>query len=375
MIVFLTLAYVAVLFVLVKMKVLPNTKATWLSTIVWMVVLLIFLFIPMQWGAPSGPIKVLTRATQIVPNVAGQVIEVAAKPNVPLEEGEVLFRLDPEPFEIAARQAEATLARVEAQVRQDQDALASAQAQLRQALAQRDLAKLRFEDDSRLAVSGTISQSRLESTEASLEAAEGAVDQARSAVSRAEVEISALTDDGEVAKLAEARASLNQAEWNLEQTIIRAPSEGYLTNLAITEGQRVVTFPFAPAGVFVDTAEKVVIAEVHQIYLRHIEVGQPVEVAFKTMPGVLITGTVETVLDIASQGQAQVTGTVYQAGQIASEPFIVRIVLDDPNILDEIPPGAAGIAAIYTESASATHVIRKVIIRMNSILNYIRPDI
>ncbi len=53
MIVFLTLIYVVVLFVLVKFKVLPNSKATWLSTIGWMVILLIFLFIPMQWGAPS----------------------------------------------------------------------------------------------------------------------------------------------------------------------------------------------------------------------------------------------------------------------------------------------------------------------------------
>ena len=69
MIVFMTLAYVAVLFVLIKLKVLPNTKATWLSTIVWVVVLFIFLFIPMQWGAPSGRALSYQPVIEVIPNV------------------------------------------------------------------------------------------------------------------------------------------------------------------------------------------------------------------------------------------------------------------------------------------------------------------
>lgn len=375
MIVFLTLAYVAVLFVLVKLKVLPNSKATWLSTILWMVILLIFLFIPMQWGAPSGPIKVLTRAVSIVPNVAGEVVEVVAEPNTPMQRGDVLFQIDPEPYEIAVRQTEATVARVEAEIRQDRENLASAEAQLRQAIAQRNLAQARFDDDSQLVQSGAISENRLELRESNLEAAQGNVDQAQAAVSRAQVELDALTPDGVVAKLAEARAASAQAQWNLDQTTVRAPSEGFVTNLAIAQGQRVVAFPFSPAGVFVDTAEKAIVVEIHQIYLRHLKPGQQVEMAFKMRPGVLVTGTVKTILDVASQGQAPVTGTVYQAGQIASEPFIVLVTPDDPELLEAIPPGAAGIAAIYTESAGMTHVIRKVVIRMNSILNYIRPGL
>ena len=375
MIVFLTLIYVAVLFVLVKLKVLPNSKATWLSTIGWMVILLIFLFIPMQWGAPSGPVKVLTRAVPIVPNVAGQVVEVVAEPNVPMQKGDVLFRIDPEPFEIAVARAQATVSRVEAQIRQDRESLASAQAQLRQAIAQRDLAQSRFEDDSRLVESGAISENRLETRQTNLDAAQGAVDQAQAAVSRAQVELDALTPDGVVAKLAEAQAALDQALWNLRETTVRAPSEGFVNNLAITEGQRVVSFPFSPAGVFVDTAEKALVVQVHQIYLRHLRLGQPAEIAFKIRPGELVTGSVDTIFDISSQGQAQVSGTVFQAGEIVSEPFIVTIIPDDPDILETIPPGAAGLAAMYTDSAAATHVIRKVIVRMNSILNYIRPGL
>ncbi|PRY19773.1 multidrug resistance efflux pump [Aliiruegeria haliotis] len=373
MIVFMTLVYVALLFVLIKLKVLPNTKATWLSTVVWMTVLFIFLFIPMQWGAPSGPVNVVTRAVQVVPNVGGQVVDIAVEPNTPLNKGDVLFQIDPEPFKIAVAQAKATKARVEAQVLQDKDALNSAMAQLSQAEARRDLAQLRFDDDTKLVENGTISQNRLERRQTDLDAAQGTVAQMMSAVSRAETEIGALTEDGVVAKLAEATAALELAEWNLDQTTVRAPSDGFVTNLALAEGQRVTSLPFAPSMVFVDTSERTVLAEVHQIYLRHLEPGQPAELTFKTLPGVVLPGKVETVLDVASQGQAIVSGTAAQPGRIRSEPFLVRIVLDDPDQLAAISPGTAGTTAIYTESVVPTHVIRKVMIRMTSILNYVRP--
>ncbi|MDJ0993013.1 MAG: efflux RND transporter periplasmic adaptor subunit [Dinoroseobacter sp.] len=373
MIVFLTLIYVVVLFVLVKMKILPNTKATWLSTIVWVVVLFIFLFIPMQWGAPSGPTRIVSRAVQVVPNVSGQVVSVPVEANRPVATNDVLFQIDPEPFELAVALAEASLVRVETQAQQDQDALASARAQLRQAQAARQLAQNRFDDDQKLVESGTISENRLERREADLEAAVSAVEQAEAAVSRAETEIGAVTKDGVIAKVAEAEANLELAVWNLEQSTVRAPSNGYVTNLALAEGQRVTNLPFAPSMVFVDTSEKIIGVEIHQIYLRHVRVGQPVEIAFKTTPGLVVTGTVETVFAIASQGQAIVSGTAIQAGQTVAEPFFVRLRLDNDEDLAGLNPGTAGTAAIYTESVAATHVIRKVMIRMEAILNYLNP--
>ena len=87
MVVFLTLIYVAVLFVLIRVKILPNTKPVWATPGLWMVLLLIFLFITMQWGAPTGPVRIMTRVVQIVPNVSGQVVEVDAEPNVALKKG------------------------------------------------------------------------------------------------------------------------------------------------------------------------------------------------------------------------------------------------------------------------------------------------
>ncbi len=373
MIVFLTLVYVALLFVLIKLKVLPNTKMTWLSTSVWMVVLFIFLFIPMQWGAPAGPARVLTRAIQIIPNVNGQVVQITARANVPLEKGDLLFRIDPEPFEIAVELAEASLVRVNAQALQDKDALTNAEAQLRQMEAAQTLAQSLYDDDAKLVQSGTISVNRLERREADLDRANGAVDQAKAGVSQALTELGAVTGGGVVAKVAEAQAKLDQARWNLEQTEVRTPTGGFVTNLALAVGQRVTSLPFKPAMLFIDTSDKSLVAEIHQIYLRYVQPGQLVEIAFKTKPGELVTGKVLTIIGMTSQGQAIVSGTMLTTGSIRAEPFFVRIALDDTADSDLLFPGAVGTATIYTDSVASTHVIRKVMIRMESIVNYLNP--
>ncbi|SLN59958.1 Inner membrane protein YiaV precursor [Falsiruegeria litorea R37] len=375
MIVFLTLIYVALLFVLIRLKVVPNSGLTWATTLVWMVVLFIFLFIPLQWGAPQGSTRVLTRAVQVIPNVNGEVIEITAEPNVAMKKGDLLFQLDPEPFQIALNAAEAQLVRVEAQAKQDIDALRNAEAQLRQALAAQVLAQNRYDDDAQLVQSGAISENRLEQRETDLEAAEAAVDQASAAISQAETELGAVTADGTVAKVAEAQANLDQARWNLKQTTVVAPSDGYITNLALAVGQRVTSFPIAPSMVFVDTSEKTLVVNIQQIYMRHLKPGQEVEIALKTKPGEILTGKVRLVTEIASQGQALVSGTVYSAGQIQAEPFVARIDLDDPALLTALPPGAVGTAAIYTESVKPTHIIRRVMIRMQSIMNYVIPPL
>ncbi|MEP2715134.1 HlyD family secretion protein [Pseudophaeobacter sp.] len=355
------------------MKIVPNTKGVWLTVILYDAVLFIFLFIPMQWGAPTGPVRMMTRTVQIIPNVSGQVIDIPVEANTPLNQGDLLFQIDPEPFQQAVDLAAASLVRVKAQTRQDLESLDSAKAQLRQAQAQRVLAQSRFDDDSKLVESGTISENRLELRTANLDAAIGTVEAASAAVRRLEVEIGAVTEEGVIAKVAEAQTRLEQAQWNLEQTSVRAPGEGYVTNLALAEGQRVTNLPFMPAMAFVDTSERLPLAEIHQIYLRHVRPGQEVEIAIKTQPGRLITGTVDRIVPAVSRGQALNTGSIAASGNIVAEPFLVRLNLDAPEELGVLPPGAVGAVAIYTESVTSTHVIRRVMIRMTSIINYLNP--
>ena len=114
-----------------------------------------------------------------------------------------------------------------------------------------------------------------------------------------------------------------------------------------------------------------------QYALRHIETGQKMEVTFKIYPGKIFPATVDELTLVSSQGQLQPSGQVMSApGESQSTvPFGVRFRLDDGAELDssKFPGGAVGTAAIYTEKVRATHVIRRVMIRMDAWLNYIRP--
>lgn len=101
--------------------------------------------------------------------------------------------------------------------------------------------------------------------------------------------------------------------------------------------------------------------------------GQPVELAFKFMPGTVYTGKVETVLQAIATGQVQTSGAAATPIAIQSAPFVVRVRLDDTDFANRLPAGATGTAAIYTDRVKAAHVIRQVVLRQTAILNYINP--
>lgn len=313
MIVFLTLIYVGLLFALIKMGKLPDSKNTWLTIIPYELILLIGFFIPMQWGAPAGDGVIMSYSVGITPNVTGEVIEVTVEPNVPLKEGDVLFKIDPTQY---------------------QAALDGLQAQLR-------LAELRLEQSTELAdvEAGSIYE---------VQAYQAQVDGLKS--------------------------QIVNAEWNLEETVVRAPTDGFVTNVALRPGVRVANLPLFRAMAFIDTSEKAFVAQVHQIYARNIQPGQTAEIAFKGVPGRVFSGTVRYLIPATAQGQAQLTGYAIQpTAAVQPGPFSVWIDIDDPDLAAAIPPGAVGSMAIYTESVTMAHVIRKVMIRMDAITNYFKP--
>lgn len=312
MIVFLLNLYIFILFLLVWFKVVPFNLFWKISPIIVLLTLLVGLFIPMGWGAPSGPLVVARHSVSIVPDVSGEVIDVPVNPNTPLKANDVLFRIDPIPFEAQVKALEAQLS----------------------------LSELRFKQMSELASKAAGRQFDVEQREA---------------------EVKQLT------------AQLESAKWNLDKTVVRAPADGYVTNLALRKGTRVSSLPLAPVMAFIDTSDTMLAAEIAQIYARYIEPNQPVEVTFKFFPGKIFTGQVEAVLQAVSSGQVQPSGLAVTPKQVEAAPFVVRIQLDDADVLKRLPAGSTGDVAIFTEHVKASHVIRRVMLRMSAILNYINP--
>ena len=145
MIIFLTLCYIAVLAILVKLGLIRLSLWWKLSPLVWMLVLLLVLFLPMQWGAPAGDMLVLSYVVEIIPNVSGEVTEVQARAMVPISKGDVLFQIDTRPFEAEMERLEAALAAAEQNVPQLEATYHAAAATLEESTAQYDLAVLNYD--------------------------------------------------------------------------------------------------------------------------------------------------------------------------------------------------------------------------------------
>src|SRR4029453_5977394 len=99
MIVALFNVYLVILFFLVKFKIVPFTLFWEVSPLIVLLLLMFGLFIPMGWGAPQGPALVVRNSVAVVPNVAGEVTDVPVEPNKPLRAGDVLFKIDPIPYQ------------------------------------------------------------------------------------------------------------------------------------------------------------------------------------------------------------------------------------------------------------------------------------
>jgi multidrug resistance efflux pump len=169
------------------------------------------------------------------------------------------------------------------------------------------------------------------------------------------------------------KGQLEGAQWNLDKTTVRAPVDGYVTNLALRRGARVANLPLSPVMAFIDTSNTIIGVEINQNDARYIEPGQEAEVTFKFAPGHIYKGRVESVLQAIATGQAQTSGIAVAPKSIEAAPFVVRVRLDDADFASRLPAGSAGTAAIYTEHLKPTHVVRRVILRQIAIINYVNP--
>lgn len=166
---------------------------------------------------------------------------------------------------------------------------------------------------------------------------------------------------------------LEGAQWNLDKTIVRAPADGYVTNLALRKGARVANLPLSPVMAFIDTSSTIIGVEINQNDARYIAPGQEAEVTFKFAPGQIYKGKVESVLQAIATGQTQTSGTAVAPKAIEAAPFVVRVKLDDADVARNLPAGSTGTAAIYTDHLKLTHVVRRVILRQVAIVNYVNP--
>jgi multidrug resistance efflux pump len=387
--------------IFIKFKWLPWNITSQVIVVTIPIIALTVMILTLNVVAPSSSkLRVFKYTIPIVSQVRGRVLEVPVEEgNRLVHKGDVLFRVDPTPYQLDVANLEAQLALAQGGQKETVEQLAGANAKVLEArasiaqagarIAEIDarlaLARLRVEQNRELVKSGAGTRFDLEQAEANLAELNGQRESARSAQAAAQAtEAQALASVGQVrqklgtnvngtyAQVAQIRAQLENARWLLDQTTTVSPCECYVVNLQLRPGAFVAGLPLNPVMSLVE-ADGQVIAFFSQNELTKVQPGDEAEFALETYPGRIVKGTVDSIIWAIGQGQLQANGTIPMSSLANTPPgqFAVKFDLaprDKPLFL---AAGASGDAAIYTQYAQFLHILRKVILRVGSYMNYL----
>jgi multidrug resistance efflux pump len=355
-----------------KFKLLPWNTTSQVTVVVIPIVGITTLILLLNVYAPSSSdVRVIKYVVQVVPQVRGRVIDVPVEPNSAVNKGDVLFRIDPTPFELQVRTLEAELAATEGSVEQLNEELRSAVSRTRVVRSKLEFARKRVEQNRELAETGAGDRFALEQAETDLSQLEGELSANIAAEAQVRARLGATVGDDQ-AEVAQIKAALANARWELTQTVFYAPANGTVINLQLRPGQMATGLGALPVMTFVEN-EFQVIALYHQNELHKVQPGDEAEIALETYPGRIIKATVDTIVWAQGQGQVPMSGAVPQTGS-APPPegrFAVRLNIAERDSALFLAAGALGDGAIYTQHGHHIHILRKVIMRVGSFLNWL----
>jgi multidrug resistance efflux pump len=370
----LILIYVSFCYVIFRLFKIPVNQWSLATAALGGIIGISLLLLVMNYNHPfTNNARIYFAATPILPGVKGRVIEVPVQGNTMLKEGDVLFRLDPKPYEYIVDQKKALLAEAEQNVKQMKAALDQAGAATQRAQAQFDLAQQNYDRQLELFEKKVIAQATLDVYLRNLETARQTLNAARAEEERARL---AYTSNigGVNTTVARLTAELGDAEFDLAQTITRAPGPGFVSQLALRPGMYVVPAPLRPVMVFINTdkQDQTLAAAFQQNSLQRVTAGDEAEIAFDAVPGRVFKAKVRMVLDAIAAGQLQATGALIDAGERPGGGRALAVLdIEDDTSGYQIPLGAAAQAAIYTHHWHHVSMIRKILLRMRSWQNYV----
>jgi len=320
--------------------------------------------------------RVDTFLVQIAPEVAGRVVEVNAKENAHVSKGQVLFRIDPEPYRIALQGAQANLA----------DAIQNAQ------VAEADIAASRaglHKQTVDLGATGKLSKivtdlvaeralPETNGIRARAEVAKTQADVARAQADLKKAEANLGEPGARNAKVRQAIAAVAQAQLDLRNTTVVARADGVVTNLRLSAGQFVTKGQ--PLLSFLQDGPRWISANLRENQLGNVLPEQDVLVALDVLPGKLFHGRVHSV------GWGITRGDEAPTGQLADVPpdqgwlrepqrFPVRVQLLADSTETGVGAGRSGAQAnvmIFTSKRSVLNPVGRAWIWIITMLSYLQ---
>ncbi len=318
---------------------------------------------------PSGSLTVISRVVEVTPNVSGQVVSIPVKTNVPVKAGTILFQIDQSPFQAKVKQLDASLAQAKQQAKQLVSNYEQATANVEGLTAQLAYNQKRMSDIEKLTGEQAQSVFKMQDTQVQYETVNYQLQAAKAAQVTAK-----LAMDSEIGgvntTVAQIEAQLENAKWELEQTTVRAPSDGVVTIMALAVGDRALQSRSALS--FIVTEDITLIGMFSPNGFETIKPNAAVKIVFDNHPGHIFRAHVVDIPQGVGEGQIAVSGTlarVRSIGGTKAYPAVISI----PDGIDraQLRVGMPGTATVFAENAGVIGLLMSIIVWISSYAAYL----
>ncbi|MCE0799111.1 HlyD family secretion protein [Buttiauxella sp. A2-C1_F] len=371
------LTYVAFAWAVFKIFKIPVNKWTVPTAALGGVFLIGALILLMNYNHPYTYLaQKAVISIPLTPQVTGIVSEVTDKQNMMIKKGEVLFKIDPTRYQARVDRLQADLMTEIHSTESLKSQLDAAVANTTRVTAERD----RLYKDYQRYLQGSkarvnpFSESDIDNARQNYLAQDALVKGSVAEQSQIRSQLDSMVN-GEQSQIVSLRAQLAEAKYNLNQTVIRAPSDGYVTQVLIRPGTYAAALPLRPVMVFIPQQKRQIIAQFRQNSLLRLEAGDEAEVVFNALPGQVFQGKLTTVLPVVPGGSYQAQGTLQSLTLTPGSDGVLAVIELAPNAqVDALPDGIFAQVAVYSDHFTHVSVMRKVLLRMTSWMHYLYLD-
>lgn len=371
------LSYVAIAWAVFKIFRIPVNKWTVPTAALGGVFLVSALILLMNYNHPYTSLaQKAVVAIPVTPQVTGVVNEVTDKKEVLIKKGEMLFSLDQTRYKVRVERLQADLATAINNIEAMKGQLSEAVAYTTHVTAERDRL---FQDYQRYlkgskAKVNPFSERDIDNARQAFLAQDALVKGSLAEQEQLRSQLNSVSG-GEQSQIASLRAQLAEARYNLEQTVVRAPSDGYVTQVLIRPGSYAAALPLRPVMIFIPAQKRQIVAQFRQNSLLRLAAGDEAEVVFNALPGQIFAGKLLRVLPVVPGGTYQAQGTIQSLSQASASDGVLAVIELAPNQdVDALPDGIFAQVAVYSDHFTHVSVMRKILLRMTSWVHYLYLD-
>ncbi|MCW5892630.1 MAG: biotin/lipoyl-binding protein [bacterium] len=298
---------------------------------------------------------VMADVVNVVPEVSGRIVELHVADNQAVQQGDLLFVIDPRPYALAVERARAEVQALDAQIaltkrhiEGQEYATAAARAAVQRAEAQARSAADTYHRLRPLAREQYVTAERLDEAQAAMRSTEATLDEARRRMMQAEKDVGDL--DALIAQRDAAAAALGKAELDLGHTRVEAPFDALVVNLYTAVGAFVGPGPI-PVFALVDRRRWYVVANYRESELDRIAPGMDARVYLMSDPRRSYRGTVQGIGWAVNPEDQRITPGIPSIRRELNwvhiaQRFPVRIAIEDPRPAEVFRVGASAVAIV-----------------------------